>query len=424
MKAAWLEEIEGEWEPAAPDPEQPNARPAHWLPVVLSRLEVSELLGAPGLDPLERLALRTLYATGMRATELVGLRPEALDVERGAIRLAERLVVPDRETLAGLAALDWSGAGPGWTLRSLREMLGRAARGSGVAGRYKAMGRKLLPRALRHAFGAHCLENGMDLLTLNRLLGHPYMDITEMLLELAVGLWRPAYQRCHPLATGRLRGGGRQAALKMDEVALMVRATGEPMHDLLLRTIYAAGLRVSEATGLLHADLWLDEGRLFIRDAKESKDRYTLIDAGTAEWLYEHMKGSRPEAVVFPVSERQVNRIVKKAAQSCGFLERFEARGETLSPHTFRHAHASHMYAQGMDLPTIKKLLGHSELDATVLYIEHGLTESQAAYGRSHELVLGAPLDRGYHPRFPVVDEARLRAPERLKPSGARARLR
>ena len=168
---------------------------------------------------------------------------------------------------------------------------------------------------------------------------------------------------------------------------------------------------------MIYADLWLDEGRLFIRDAKESKDRYTLIDVGTAEWLYEHMKDKKADAIVFDVSERQVNRIVKRAATNCGFLERFEAREETLSPHTFRHAHASHMYAQGMELPVIKKLLGHSELDATVLYIEHGLSEKRSAYERAHELVLTTPLERGYHPSFPVVDEWRLRAPERLKAS-------
>ena len=82
------------------------------------------------------------------------------------------------------------------------------------------------------------------MLTLNRLLGHPYMDITEMLLELGVGCWRKSYQQCHPLATGRKRGGSKQAALKMDEVALMITATDDPIYNLLLRTIYAAGLRV------------------------------------------------------------------------------------------------------------------------------------------------------------------------------------
>ena len=79
----------------------------HWLPIVLSRKEVKKLLAAPDCTDLERLVLRTLYASGMRVEELVALKHQALDGKTSTIRLADRQVVVDRKTMRQLLALDW-----------------------------------------------------------------------------------------------------------------------------------------------------------------------------------------------------------------------------------------------------------------------------------------------------------------------------
>lgn len=170
----------------------------------------------------------------------------------------------------------------------VKELVRRAGRSSGLLKRYTAMGGKLLPHALRVAFAVQCLENGSGLFALHNLLGFPSIRTTEMVIELSVGLWLKPYDLAHPLATGRglSGGGGKQSELSVEEVRLLIEAAGDgPRHthnDLILRTIYAAGLRISELLGLLVADVELDGGRL------------------------------------------------------------------TLSPHTFRHAHASHLYEGGI----------------------------------------------------------------------------
>ena len=60
--------------------------------------------------------------------------------------------------------------------------------------------------------------------------------------------------------------------------------------------------------------------------------------------------------------------------------------GETLSPHTFRHAHATHLYAGGMDPVVIKKLLGHVSVEETMGYVACGPADWREAYDRCHLL--------------------------------------
>ena len=389
MGKAWDRDIAGEYDPGPPDPTQPNARKPHWIPLVISRGEIRQLLAAPELDGLERLALRTLYGSGILVKELAMLERENVNTETSSLRFGERVALLDPETIRALAELDWSRWN--WPMSRVKDVLRRAARSCAVAKRYTAMGRKLLPQALRIAFAAHCLENGAGLFALHHLLGYTQLADTEMVIEIAIGLWRGAYDQAHPLASGRVwRGGSKQAELSLDEVLAMILAAGEGLHHthngLILRTIYAAGLRVNELTKLLVADIEVEEARLFIREGKEAKDRYTLIDRETAELLRPLLAGQRQNAVVFPVLDSFVRQFIRRAAEKTGLKDKFDALGETLSPHTFRHAHASHLYEAGMDPVVIKKLLGHSSVEETMGYVACGPVAWREAYDRCHLL--------------------------------------
>jgi site-specific recombinase XerD len=389
MGKAWDRDIAGEYEPPAPDPTKPNARTPHWIPLVIGRAEMRQLLAAPELDGLERLALRTLYGSGIRGKELAQLEPENVDTEAGALRFGERVALLDAETIQALSELDWSRWN--WPMSRVKDVLRRAARSCPVAKRYTAMGRKLLPQALRIAFAAHCLENGAGLFALHNLLGYTQLNDTQMVIEIAIGIWRGDYDQAHPLATGRLfRGGSKQAELTVAEVLMMIEAAGPGLHDthndLILRTIYAGGLRVSEVTKMLVADVQVEEARLFIRDAKEAKDRYTLIDQATAEMLRPVLEGKPQNARVFPVLDSFVRQFVTRAAVKTGLKAKFDALGETLSPHTFRHAHASHLYEAGMEPGVIKKLLGHASVEETMGYVACGPVAWRQAYDRCHLL--------------------------------------
>ena len=389
MGKAWERDIAGEYEPEPPDPNKPNARVPHWIPLVIGRAEVAQLLAAPDLNELERLFLRTLYGSGVRAKELAALERENIDSALGGLRFGERVALLDQETIRALVELDWSRWN--WPMSRMKDVLRRAARSCAVAKRYTAMGRKLLPQALRIAFAAHCLENGAGLFALHNLLGYPHLGDTEMVIEIAVGQWRAAYDQTHPLATNQaIRGGSKQAELTYEDVLAMMEAAGDGPHHthngLILRTIYAAGLRVNELTKLLVADVELEERRLFIREAKESKDRYTLIDKGTAELLRPVLDGQPQNAVVFPVKDSLIRQFIDRAAEKTGLKAKFDALDETLSPHTFRHAHATHLYMAGMDPVIIKKLLGHASVEETMGYVACGPVAWREAYDRCHLL--------------------------------------
>ena len=105
---AWQLDIKGEFEPEAPDPDKPTARVPYWIPLVISRAEVAQLLVAPDLTEVERLFLRTLYGSGIRPKELALLEPQNIDTALGALRFGERVALLDRETIQALSELDLS----------------------------------------------------------------------------------------------------------------------------------------------------------------------------------------------------------------------------------------------------------------------------------------------------------------------------
>lgn len=387
MGKAWDRDIAGEYQPEPPDPDKPNAREAHWVPVVIGRGEVAQLLAAPGLSELEQLFLRTLYGSGIRPKEAAALEHSHIDLALGGLRFVDRVALLDEWTIRALWELDWDRWN--WPMSRMKDVLRRAARTCAVGKRYTAMGRKLLPQALRIAFATHFLENGSGLFALHNLLGYSQLRDTEMVFEIAVGLWRAAYDQAHPLATNQhhlVRGGGKQAELTYEDVLMLIEAAGDGLHhthnNLILRVLYAAGLRVNELTRLLVADVELDEKRLFIRQAKEAKDRYTLIDKGTAELLRPLLAGQPQNALIFPVRDSLIRQFIDRAAEKTGLAAKFDALGETLSPHTFRHAHASHLYAAGMDPVIIKRLLGHVSVEETMGYVACGPVAWREAYAR------------------------------------------
>jgi site-specific recombinase XerD len=388
VSRGWDEDIAGEYDPGPPDP-NPKARKPHWIPLVISRREVRELLASPEVDETERVVLRTLYASGIRDREFLGLKAEDVRTQTSSLRFGQREALLDPVTCQQLVGFDWSA----WSVVRVKDVLHRAAKGCSVWKRYRAMGRKLRAAALRVAFATHCLENGSGLFGLHNLLGYSSLSDTEMVIEVAVGLWRSVYDRAHPLALGqgRLRGGDKQSDLSLEEVLTMLEAAGEGPHkthnSLMLRVIYAAGLRVGELAKLLVADLELDERRLFLRDAKEHKDRYTLIDVGTAELLRAVVAGRGLDEPVFmyngkAILDSFVWEFIHEAGDKTGLLQKWTALGRSLSPHSFRHAHAGHLYAGGMEPGVIKKLLGHNSVDETMGYVACGPVEWREAYDR------------------------------------------
>jgi len=157
--------------------------------------------------------------------------------------------------------------------------------------------------------------------------------------------------------------------LSKQEVESAFSATENLKHRAILMTIYAAGLRIGEATRLKVTDI--DSGRMMIRvnEGKGLKDRYTLLGERNLEILRRYYKEYRPSEWLFPgndpsepVSVSAVQRVFRASLQKAGINKK-------ASVHTLRHSFATHLLESGTDLYYIQRLLGHKSAGTTSVYL-------------------------------------------------------
>jgi integrase/recombinase XerD len=157
----------------------------------------------------------------------------------------------------------------------------------------------------------------------------------------------------------------------------------------MLELLYACGLRVSELTSLQLVQVSLNQGvvRVF---GKGSKERLVPMGEEALAWLQRYLVGARvdllkgnPGDVVFP-SKRgsQMTRQafwyrIKIYAQRAGIKK-------DLSPHTIRHAFATHLLNHGADLRVVQMLLGHSDLNTTQIYTHVAKQRMQELHAQHH----------------------------------------
>jgi integrase/recombinase XerD len=176
--------------------------------------------------------------------------------------------------------------------------------------------------------------------------------------------------------------------LNYDECRALFNAPELLKHRVLLSLMYSAGLRAREASRLRLADI--DRGRMMIhiRQSKYNKDRYVplspMILKGLEKYYYacqpvEHLfNGNEPGS---PLSVRGMQWALREAVKKCKLQ-----KGITL--HTLRHSYATHLLEFGMDIVTIKELLGHERIETTLVYLH------VAKPNRSN---LFSPFDRLYN---------------------------
>ncbi len=189
------------------------------LPRALSRDDAALLVEAPaGERPValrDRAALELLYGSGLRASELVGLRPGDVDLASQVLvcrgkRDRQRLVPlgdAARRALAaylerGRPALVARRRDPGVLFVNARgQALGRTGLWRVVRAHARRLGvRGAFPHALRHSFASHLLEGGADLRSVQALLGHADIGTTEIYTHLPTDAVRRLYRRFHPRA--------------------------------------------------------------------------------------------------------------------------------------------------------------------------------------------------------------------------------
>ena len=201
------------------DPTVAVESPRRWqrLPSVLSLEEVNALLDAPDVStPLgarDKAMLEMLYATGIRVSELVGLKGDNLDMNKGVIRFwgkgsKERVVPVGMAAWSALKAylphrekmvknddphLFLNRRGRGLTRQRFWQIVKEYAAKVGIT-------KPISPHTLRHSFATHLLERGLDLRLLQEMLGHASLSTTEIYTHVATHHLEEVYKKSHPRA--------------------------------------------------------------------------------------------------------------------------------------------------------------------------------------------------------------------------------
>ena len=198
---------------ADPTSNLPAARILRRLPAVLSVEEVAHLLAQPDAGTArglrDRAMLEVLYATGLRVSELVGLKRGDINLDLGLLRClgkgAKERIVPVgrpaveavRAYLAGrrdaAPALFLGNKGRPITRVAFWRIVRRYARQGGIRA-------AISPHTLRHSFATHMLEGGADLRAIQELLGHSSITTTQIYTHVSLDHLREVYRAYHPRA--------------------------------------------------------------------------------------------------------------------------------------------------------------------------------------------------------------------------------
>ncbi len=175
--------------------------------------------------------------------------------------------------------------------------------------------------------------------------------------------------------------------LNRQECIAIFKAPELLKHRVLLSLIYSAGLRAGEASRLKIADI--DSGRMMIhiRQSKFNKDRYIPLSPLILQGLRKYYYACQPVEYLFngnnagsPLSIKGMQWALREAVKKCKLQK-------GISLHTLRHSYATHLLEEGMDIVSIKELLGHERIQTTMVYLH---------VAKPNRTNLFSPFDRLY----------------------------
>ena len=162
--------------------------------------------------------------------------------------------------------------------------------------------------------------------------------------------------------------------LSRNEVARLIGAVTNLKHQTALTVAYGAGLRAGEVIALKVGDIDSERMTLRVEQGKGRKDRYAMLSPVLLERLPAPPPAAPPPPKIFhkgwlfpgldpmdPLTARQLNRAMRAGADAAGIAKR-------VSMHSLRHAFATHLLEQKVDIRVIQVLLGHKKLETTSIY--------------------------------------------------------
>ena len=178
--------------------------------------------------------------------------------------------------------------------------------------------------------------------------------------------------------------------LSQEEIRDLLKAPKLLKHRLIIALLYGCGLRNFELCKLKITDLDLDRKVLHVQEGKGRKDRYVPLGDVLIGGIKKYLDSEKPVEYLFngnsqtgeytKLTATGVQWAVREARQKSGIKKR-------VTPHLLRHTYATHLLEMGVDIVTLKDLLGHEDIKTTLIYLH------VAQVGR----VLGFnPLDKLY----------------------------
>ncbi len=247
------------------------------------------------------------------------------------------------------------------------------------------------PRAIDHLllreWMASLYQSGLNAVSIQRKLAAVRSLFKFMLREGAIDVNIARLART-PKAPKKLPEvmTAEQTGQLLDGVAANQLDRPHPARDrAIFELLYGCGVRVSELAGLDLDDLDRSENWIRVR-GKGRKERQVPLPGKAAEALDRYLNERaivREERAVFlnhrgsRLTSRGIHGIVKVYATAL-------SGDPSIHPHSFRHAYATHLLADGADLRAIQELLGHARLSTTQKYTQVALTDLMAVYDKAH----------------------------------------
>lgn len=157
--------------------------------------------------------------------------------------------------------------------------------------------------------------------------------------------------------------------LSLEEITTFFESIASLKHRTILMTAYAAGLRVSEVVHLKLTDI--DSKRMVIRvnQGKNRKDRYVMLSPRLLEILRLYWQDAHPREWLFPgkVPGQPISR--DAVGLACQLARKRSGIQKPITPHSLRHAFATHLLESGTDVRRIQLLMGHRSLSTTSKYL-------------------------------------------------------
>jgi site-specific recombinase XerD len=168
--------------------------------------------------------------------------------------------------------------------------------------------------------------------------------------------------------------------LSKQEMTAMMNIPCLLKHRVLIALLYGCGLRCGEVRNVKVTDVDLDRAVLHVRQGKGRKDRYMPMGKTLPVILEKYIRIQKPKSWLFPgqrwgksdtrfysvfdpqFGQRSVQWAIKRAAQMAGIIK-------TVSVHSLRHTYATHLLEDGVNILTIRELMGHADIRTTMIYL-------------------------------------------------------